>query len=231
MIRKIAFVNEFYQKNKFLVDKIVGSTILMILYAFSYFSIQKLLIGGMPVGERMIDYETWVDGYIPWVPAAVFFYYLYYIWVFIPPILAKTREALYHVWAVYAVLLLTACITFVGFPGRIYHPSFEIDSLANWLLNVVYSTDKGYNLFPSLHAAHAFFVAGYVYANRRAMLWVILPGSLGIIASTVLIKQHYFVDILGGLAYTIVAYYVTLAYMKNGSIDFKKEFKKILEKD
>ena len=81
------------------------------------------------------------------------------------------------------------------------------DTLTRMIL-AVYAGDNPFNCFPSLHTSISTIMAvHWLRLDRRtgipAALWTAL-----IVASTVLIKQHYVADVLGGLAVAFVAVWV-----------------------
>jgi membrane-associated phospholipid phosphatase len=68
------------------------------------------------------------------------------------------------------------------------------------LVRNIYASDQPYNDFPSLHTSLSTVIAIHWWrADRRigipAVIWTAL-----IVASTVLVKQHYLADVAGGLA-------------------------------
>jgi membrane-associated phospholipid phosphatase len=78
-------------------------------------------------------------------------------------------------------------------------PSFVPQGFSDGLLQWIYEVDTGWNAFPSLHVGHSTLVALLCWKYRRSLFPVAAAGSLLISASTVLIKQHYVVDIPGGI--------------------------------
>jgi membrane-associated phospholipid phosphatase len=67
------------------------------------------------------------------------------------------------------------------------------------ILRKVYQADQPYNCFPSLHNAFAVIIS---VAWLRFLPWmgVLVTGWCGlIIASTLLVRQHYVADLLGGV--------------------------------
>jgi len=68
------------------------------------------------------------------------------------------------------------------------------------LIRSIYASDQPYNDFPSLHTSLSTIIAIHWWRiDRRlgiaAAIWTAL-----IVASTVLVKQHYLADVIGGLA-------------------------------
>jgi membrane-associated phospholipid phosphatase len=52
--------------------------------------------------------------------------------------------------------------------------------------------------FPSLHAAASLVALVYAWRFARRWFWVLLPFVLGLWVSTIYLRHHYFVDLLGG---------------------------------
>lgn len=98
-----------------------------------------------------------------------------------------------------------AFVVFVIFPVSLERPAIP-DVPGARLLRLIY-VDQPNNDFPSLHVA----VGWLVYlACRRITRWStpLLIGVLAVSVSTVLVKQHYVVDVLGGIAFASVAWKV-----------------------
>jgi len=72
------------------------------------------------------------------------------------------------------------------------------------MVRSIYASDQPYNDFPSLHTSLSTIIAIHWWRfNRRigipAAIWTAL-----IVASTVLVKQHYLADVAGGLVLAVV---------------------------
>ncbi len=52
--------------------------------------------------------------------------------------------------------------------------------------------------FPSLHTAASLVALVYAWRHVRAWFWVLLPFVLGLWASTIYLRHHYFVDLVAG---------------------------------
>lgn len=79
-----------------------------------------------------------------------------------------------------------------------------------WLLKVIYASDVRYNCFPSLHVAQCFLAALACSRVHRGLgiagcAWAFLVG-----VSTVYTKQHYVLDVLGGMLLAYAAYVIFL---------------------
>lgn len=61
--------------------------------------------------------------------------------------------------------------------------------------------------FPSMHTAHTTVVLAFTHQFSRGLFFCYLPIALGLYLSTVYLRMHYAVDVLAGLAVSIVAVY------------------------
>ena len=75
-------------------------------------------------------------------------------------------------------------------------PSKDIFS---WGVALVYSFDKPVNAFPSLHVAIPAIATLFIYLRSRKLGLYLVPVTVAVILSTVFIKQHAALDVLGGL--------------------------------
>jgi membrane-associated phospholipid phosphatase len=85
---------------------------------------------------------------------------------------------------------------------------------------MVYQTDRGYNATPSGHTFYS--VLSFLYLRRwkpdYVLIWIV--GALIIIASALLTKQHYILDIVSGLALAILAYAIGVFAQKKCNLNF-----------
>ena len=82
---------------------------------------------------------------------------------------------------------------------------FELTNVFDRLTQYVYDMDSPDNLFPSIHCMESWIVVRGVFRCqklRHPTAWRVFSVSmaLAIFASTLLVKQHVFLDVLGGVA-------------------------------
>jgi membrane-associated phospholipid phosphatase len=142
--------------------------------------------------------ETRLDPWIPFVSQFVFAYLLYYPWLFIPLRVLRTRESFFRGLCAFALMQLFAEAVFILYPSHIERPPVVGTGLSETLVRWLYALDAGWNLFPSLHVGHSVLVALIYRKYVRSGTLLVWTGTLLICASTVLIKQHFVVDILSG---------------------------------
>jgi membrane-associated phospholipid phosphatase len=141
---------------------------------------------------------TWLDEALPFVPALLPLYvsYLPFYWWMVKR-LESERELNRLFYAAHAQLFFCLSI-FVIFPVRMPRELFYGAEAHGWADAFWHWFDAPNNCFPSLHVASTLLLLQFAWGLPRRWLHVAI--GAGIIASTVLVKQHYVVDVLGGLA-------------------------------
>jgi membrane-associated phospholipid phosphatase len=143
--------------------------------------------------------ETRLDVHIPFIPEFIFPYLFYYPWLLLPLFVLRTRESFFRSIAAFTLMQVIAQIIFVLFPSHMVRPIVTSDGFASDLVRLMYQVDLGWNLFPSLHVAHSVIVALIFckYGRKWAPAVCLVSGLIA--ASTVLVKQHYVIDIPAGV--------------------------------
>lgn len=162
-------------------------------------------------GTRFLSLATSVDAWIPLRPAWVWPYLSYYLLCLTPLRLIDRWDTTVRILRAFALQFGVAFLCFLAFPIRMEQPGIVGDSLSATALRWVYSIDHGYNIFPSLHVANACMVALAFHRFRRGP-WV-LPIAVwaGLVSlSTVVVKQHYAVDVVAGVLLGVIADRVAL---------------------
>ncbi len=166
--------------------------------------------------------------------------YSYAFWLFAPIVVSLTNKKNFYN---YAIGLLLAY--FVGFLFFTFMPTYInrvdeglYDALGNDILSklirLIYNSDgkeSGYNLFPSYHC----LISTYCYLGIRKQKEIstgfkayTLIMAILICMSTVFIKQHYFLDIIGGVLIAIICYILTniinpAKYLIKENVNYEKE--------
>jgi len=103
---------------------------------------------------------------------------------------------------------LIVCGTFfLAFPTTYPRPEYPAvaNSLVGFAMYLVHEFDTPNNCFPSMHVALT-GVATWAIRTRgaRVFLWY-LVWALAVFLSTLTTKQHYFLDVIGGVAVVVTA--------------------------
>ena len=137
---------------------------------------------------------SFVDRAVPFSPWAMSLYLSHFVFLPFALLLVRSESVFFRGLKAMAISTGIACVVFVAYPTtfpRVESSGFWFAAL-NWI-------DTPANCFPSLHVAMAAIAAWVLREDGRpwapaAAVWAAL-----IIASTVLVKQHYAVDSVGGL--------------------------------
>ncbi len=157
-------------------------------------------------GRYHYNIETWLDQKLPLVPFFVTFYLLAYAqWIGCYFLIAREKKEYCYRFFLGDIIAKTFCLViFMVFPTTLNRPEITGNGIFERLLAMVYAMDAPDNLFPSIHCLESWLC----YRGCRNLTATKLPRwfsganllfTLGVFASTVLLKQHVLVDIPGGI--------------------------------
>ena len=160
---------------------------------------------------RAASLRTGLDDRIPFVPRAIWLYATVYTAMLLPIFTVRPVGAFRRVVAAYAATILVSGAVFVAFPVTAvgFRPDvsrFGDGALHLWGLRLAFFLDPPVNLFPSLHLSIATLAALASWSVRRA--YGALAGllALAIAAAVLLVKQHFWLDAVAGVALGAVAW-------------------------
>ena len=144
-----------------------------------------------------------LDDAIPFVPQFVLVYVLWYPYLLVPAAYLYFRDAKAFVrFGMYFVasfsISMLICSVFPN--GQDLRPADPGEGALSWMVGRIYAVDTNTNVLPSMHVVGC---AGVCFAafDTKKFHWVrgllVILGIL-ICASTVLIKQHSFLDVIWG---------------------------------
>jgi membrane-associated phospholipid phosphatase len=172
--------------------------------ASGVFNQQRFLLGEAP--RLPLDFFSWQ---IPFSPSWVWIYILYYPFCFLPLLLAPVRKdpSVFLRTVLGFALQFAICFAFFFiWPIQMVHPE-ALPGLNGQIITHLRGFDGGFNAFPSLHVANTAFVALLFLRFRPWAGWGLLGGSFLIAVSALLIKQHYFYDVLAGALLGAACFY------------------------
>ena len=158
----------------------------------------------------ILDLSTGLDRMLPFVPSFIIFYDIWYPFIIIGGMILFFLDGNTFKRAALALDIgyLSSYITFYFFQSTVVRPDVSGEGILLYLVRVTYGFDKPYNCFPSIHVLVTFVVCAailrsQVYSKSWKVFSIII--SVLIIVSTVLIRQHVVLDILGGIIYGAAA--------------------------
>lgn len=147
---------------------------------------------------------TAADRALPFWPAFVVIYVLAFVqWILCYLYLYRNHHAVFRRTAWASVIAeAIAFLIFIAYPTMISRPEASGGGAIRWLLNVIYQNDTPVNCFPSLHCLQSWLCWRGLRLASGSKTWydgINLIFSLLVCASTVLIRQHFLLDIPGGV--------------------------------
>jgi membrane-associated phospholipid phosphatase len=158
-------------------------------------------------GPALLHLQTPLDNALPVVPIFVIPYvslnpYVYFTLIVF--LLLRTRNfqstsvAMLGAW-------LASYIFYFFLQSEMIRPVLTGTDVFTQMIRAVYAGDNPYNCFPSLHTSISTIMAIHWYRFDRRLGIVAAAWTALIVASTVLVKQHYLADVLGGLVVAFAA--------------------------
>jgi membrane-associated phospholipid phosphatase len=160
------------------------------------------------------DFYTSIDALIPFVPEFIWIYHtLAPVILFTTIILIKRRDCFFTAYMACALAGVSLTIFYFLFPA--YYPRgglIEEITISEWLVNWTRIIDDANNTFPSSHVTYSWLmflsvmncdmVKKFKSIRVLYMLWAIL-----VAISTLLLKQHFIVDVGSGIIVASVCYH------------------------
>jgi membrane-associated phospholipid phosphatase len=160
------------------------------------------------------DFTSAVDMKINFVKEWVVIYMVCYVFWIINYILIthEGKEKWYRFASADLMSRFICALFFIILPTTNKRPMVLGDDLFSWLVRFIYRMDPPTNLFPSIHCLVSWFCFIGIRKSKKIPLWYKVFSCIFAIlvcASTQFIKQHYLIDILGGIFVAELCYYIT----------------------
>ncbi|HSP47364.1 MAG TPA: phosphatase PAP2 family protein, partial [Clostridiaceae bacterium] len=164
-----------------------------------------------PIGE-VRNLTLPLDGQIPFLPQFIIIYHLWYLFLIFNIGYLLLRDKDEFMKAILSINLgnILAYITFFFFQSRVPRPLVTGEGFFESIVRFTYTIDQPYNGFPSIHVltTTVMMIALARMDIRKDFKYGSLFFGLLIILSTVFVKQHVVLDILGGLTYAGASYVI-----------------------
>jgi len=188
-----------------------GNKFLIFFLLVAYFSLAYNILGYIP-HYASFEASTFIDKIIPLVPFFVIFYLIGFVFSVVPLFITEEKKEFYWLAVNYFLILTVSFVFFVLIPIE-FKKDFAMGSgFFSRLIELIQFVDSDFNNFPSLHVSLNLFTVLFVKdKNSRLGLWL-LPIPILIILSTMFVKQHLFIDVIGGIIIAALFYYIFKRY-------------------
>lgn len=185
--------------------KYVWLTLYFIIFVIAFFLLESVTpeegywVTDLPIDDRIPFLPGFTWAYILWYPL--------FVAVGIPTIIWDGDA--FKRWMYYLMITLTVTLIFdylVPNGQNLRVESMEVNSVASWILAGLWRTDTCTNVFPSMHVVGCIGDIVAVFDSKifgKTWRWVIVVLCLLCSASTVFVKQHAFLDMLGAVALSV----------------------------
>lgn len=144
--------------------------------------------------------KTVIDDYIPFCKLFILPYLSWKIYIFAVLLFLAIVNGRYYYRLVVSLVagMLLSCLIFYFYPTTVIRPEVVGSDFLSQLVRFVYRMDNPYNCFPSLHVVYTFLATVFFLAYYRGKVLRILSltAAFLISISTLLVKQHYFPDVI-----------------------------------
>lgn len=196
---------------KHLVLKGLGTTIFISVFFLAYFYVLR-----HPAYSPTVMPVIWLDRLIGFEPLALPLYLSLWLYVGGLPAFFSTRTELYRYGLSMALMCAFGLLIFYVWPTGIPVPDIDWTQYPD--MGFLKNLDASGNACPSLHVATAFVSAVWFHHLLRrfgAPLWIFMLSwswCIGIIYSTLAIRQHVVIDVGAGLLLGGLAAWLSLPY-------------------
>jgi len=178
--------------------------ILLLTIIALYLGVYRLVQTMNPVG---INLEIELDTYIPFIPEFAVIYLMYIpMIIFVFAFYWNDYKAYRSMSLMLMTVILISILIYSVFQTEVVRPIIASTDLFTWLTNTIYKYDMPTNAFPSLHVSLTSTISTFVYGKNRNVGIILIFITFLIILSTMFVKQHVFLDVIGGLMLAFVIF-------------------------
>jgi membrane-associated phospholipid phosphatase len=146
-----------------------------------------------------------VDELIPFTNWAIWLYHSQLVFLLLSVYALKKQANLSDMFYSMVLACLLSFAIFTIYPTTIPRIVQTDNGLTAKAFQFLYSIDNVTNCFPSLHVSLAWLAATALLREKRFLGALAITWAFFISLSTLATKQHYFVDVIGGLAVAVVS--------------------------
>ncbi len=153
-----------------------------------------------------------LDEHIPFVPLFLIPYIGCFVhWAATFYLVYRTRNGCSRLFPAAMMGYIAAFAVFLIYPTTIIRPLEETEGVWAFIYGMVCAVDAPLNLFPSVHCMVAFLCAACTHKAEGISRWYGYMSAIMCVivcASTVLVKQHFILDVLGGVVLGATSWHI-----------------------
>ncbi len=163
------------------------------------------LVNSLPFQmNRLVDLSTSLDAAITFSPHGVWLYAMYYPLLLYPLLGRQSVEDAAHLSRAMLIFSCFSFLVFLAFPVECPRPADNLlgESLSGHFLRMIYFLDRPNNCFPSLHVLHSWIISIHFARKQNETYYIrlgLLLAATGVTVSTMMIRQHFFLDVAASI--------------------------------
>lgn len=205
------------KEKRLIVPKYAAIPLLLTVVAnlIAYYC-STIIVDGFGLTRHSVAFP--IDYKIPFSPEWIIIYFGCYIsWVaFYIIICRESKEVCYNFVTAEVIAKMIALVVFIVYPTEMVERGTFEQSLGNGLLEQItafmFNADKPVNLFPSIHCLASWVgFRGLIWCKKVGTPLKVFSFVLAILVflSTLFTKQHYVIDIFGGVMAVEIGIFVS----------------------
>ena len=174
----------------------------------------RALIGETP----SVAWEKWLGPWTADIAMAGYLFFFYYIvagpGVYCVKNLRLFRKCIVGLFTMYGLAFMSYTVMPAGGPWRwmTFQNPLHGPLLLDWVLKPVNDGSNAVDVFPSVHLAASLFLLMFDWQNGRRRFWIYLLPCLVLWWSTMFLRFHYFMDLLGGAVVALAGWWMAQEY-------------------
>jgi len=233
----VIYFRGFKRKNRFIKLIILLYPVVFLLVIFDSIHLVLPYINPGVYDEMLANIDFSILGVNPtvWIepiinpPLTELMYYVYLFYFPMPLIILGylfknkmyielDKSMVFYFLTYYGSYLMYFAVPALG--PRFYEPLVELQKVpldGLYLTNIIRDTISSlehnkFDAFPSLHAAISLTTIMVIAKYRKKWLYFFIPVLIGIFISLIYCRYHYFIDIAGGVVWTLLSYWIVEKY-------------------
>lgn len=151
------------------------------------------------------------------IPGFIYIYILAYIqWIIGYIVIAReNKQVCYEILSAELIAKLFCFISFLIFPTTMERPLVVGSSFSVFLVNSIYLLDPAINLFPSIHCLESWMCFRGSQKLKKVSNWYLIGQfifAVLVFLSTIFVRQHVWIDIIGGFLAVEVGLFIARKY-------------------
>jgi|SRR3989339_854353 len=161
----------------------------------------------LPLNKRKSKYYWKIkfDDSIPFIPIFIIPYLGYFIFIILTIILLWNTKYINNFFITYIISYILSGLFWYFVPNGVKRPKIYKKDIFSKLTSLIYKYDDDTNGFPSAHVLASFICSYFLlmaFPEWSLIIWII---NFLICISTIFVKQHYVLDILGGIIFFLIS--------------------------